>query len=586
PEGENIAQEDAWKVITAYFAEKGLVRQQLDSFDEFLNNTMQEVVSETGDIYVRPEPQYVPGMEPVRRTFRISFGQVYLSKPIVVEKDGSVTNMYPHEARLRNMTYSAPLYCDIDCTVYRSEDTTAEPEQQQSTEKEFLGYVPIMLRCSFCVLANKTDKELTELGECIYDQGGYFVINGSEKVLIAQERMSNNHVYCFKKKQPSKFQWVCEVRSHADRSARPTSTMFLQMYAKGPKASEISGGQIRATLPYVRADVPVVLIFRALGFVNDKTILEHIAYDFHDTELMEKFRPSLEEAEPVQTQLLALDFIGKRGSASSVGRNERVQYAKELLQKEVLPHVSTAPHCETRKGFFLGYVVHKLLMCALGRLEEDDRDHYGKKRLDLAGPLVAGLFRTLFRKLTKDMRKYLQKCLDEGKQFVMGVAIRSQTLTNGLKYSIATGNWGDKKSATRAGVSQVLSRLTFASALSHLRRLNTPLGREGKQAKPRQLHNTHWGMVCPAETPEGQAVGLVKNLALMAYISVGCALNPIIEFLEEWAMESLEEISPSDIALPKCTKIFLNGNWLGVHREPNTLIETLKRQRRLVSLFA
>lgn len=586
---DEINQEDAWHVISAYFAEKGLVRQQLDSFDEFVNNTMQELVSDSGVIRVTPEAQYLPGNqnEPKSSTkiFQITFGQVYLSKPIVVEKDGSITNLYPHEARLRNLTYSAPLYADVQEKIYDPADPVDEPIETEHT-RVFLGYVPVMLRCSFCVLANRSDKELTELGECIYDQGGYFVINGSEKVLIAQERMSNNHVYCFAKKLPSKYTWVCETRSHVDRGAKPTSTMYLQMFRKGAKHSNVQGGHIRASLPYIRADVPVVLIFRALGLVNDKTILQHIVYDFSDVEMMEKFRPSLEEADVIQTRTLALDFIGKRGSAVNVSRNERIQYAKGLLQKEVLPHVGTEEVHETKKGFFMGYVVHKLLMCSLGRLEEDDRDHYGKKRLDLAGRLVAGLFRTLFRTLTTSVRKFLSKCVDEGKPFEVKVAIKSSTLTNGLKYSLATGNWGDKKAATKAGVSQVLNRLTYASALSHLRRLNTPLGREGKQAKPRQLHNTHWGMICPAETPEGQAVGLVKNLALMAYISVGCPQEPIIEFLEEWATENLDEISPVTIAEKSCTKVFINGNWIGIHRDPNQLVKTLIDQRRGLDIDA
>ncbi len=153
-----------------------------------------------------------------------------------------------------------------------------------------------------------------------------------------------------------------------------------------------------------------------------------------------------------------------------------------------------------------------------------------------------------------------------------------------MRYSLATGNWGDRKDASRAGVSQVLNRLTYASTLSHLRRLNTPLGREGKQAKPRQLHNTHWGFICPAETPEGQAVGLVKNLALMAYVSVGSPQSPILEFLEEWSMENLEEISPQTIADPGTTKIFVNGSWIGVHRDPSTLEATLRSLRRQIDI--
>ena len=134
--------------------------------------------------------------------------------------------------------------------------------------------------------------------------------------------------------------------------------------------------------------------------------------------------------------------------------------------------------------------------------------------------------------------------------FNIELALKPKVITDGLRYSLATGNWGDQKKAhqSRAGVSQVLNRLTFASTLSHLRRLNSPIGREGKLARPRQLHNTHWGMICPAETPEGHAVGLVKNLALMAYISVGSQPSPILEFLEEWTMENLEEITPSAIS--------------------------------------
>ncbi|RHY50051.1 hypothetical protein DYB30_010898, partial [Aphanomyces astaci] len=175
-------------------------------------------------------------------------------------------------------------------------------------------------------------------------------------------------------------------------------------------------------------------------------------------------------------------------------------------------------------------------------------------------------------------------CVDAGRDFQLSLAIKSKTISNGLRYSLATGNWGMQKTASKAGVSQVLNRLTYASSLSHLRRLNTPLGREGKQAKPRQLHNTHWGMICPAETPEGQAVGLVKNLALMAYISVGSPQAPILEFLEEWSTENLEEITAQII--PTATKIFVNGNWVGVHREPNELVKTLRSLRRCVDIDA
>jgi len=574
---DEITQEETWQVISSYFEEKGLVRQQLDSFDEFIQNTMQEIVDESPDLMLIPESQHIPGQAPHSTTrYGINFGQIYLSKPTMTESDGSTNAMLPNEARLRSLTYSAPLYVDMTKTTITTNKNQGEEQDQESLEKVFIGKVPIMLRSTYCMLAESSEKDLAQLGECHYDQGGYFIINGGEKVLIAQEKMSHNHVYIFKKSQPSKYSFVAECRSCLETGSRPTSTLYVKMLHRGGQRSQC----IRATLPYIRQDVPIIIIFRALGFVADRDILEHICYDFKDTKSMELLRPSLEEAFVIQDQNIALDFIGKRGTAIGVSKERRIRYAKEILQKEMLPHVGILEFCETKKSYFFGYIIHRLLLAVLERRPLDDRDHYGNKRLDLAGPLLGTLFRQLFKKLTKDVKTYLQKSIDQGRDFNLTMAVKAKTITYGLKYSLATGNWGASTSvpAARAGVAQVLNRLTFASTLSHLRRLNTPIGREGKLAKPRQLHNTHWGMICPAETPEGQACGLVKNLALMAYISVGSSSAPILEFLEEWSTENLEEISPAII--PISTKIFVNGAWVGVHRQPDTLVKTLRSLRR------
>ncbi|GLJ37518.1 hypothetical protein SUGI_0762380 [Cryptomeria japonica] len=582
---EEITQEDAWVVISAYFDEKGLVRQQLDSFDEFIQNTMQEIVDESADIEIKPESQHNPGRQAdfTETVFKISFGQIYLSKPMMTESDGETATLFPKAARLRNLTYSAPLYVDVTKRVFRKGFDCEELAEKQDLTKVFIGKVPIMLRSAYCTLSPTNEKDLHELGECPYDQGGYFIINGSEKVLIAQEKMSTNHVYVFKKRQPNKFSYVAEVRSMAEAQNRPPSSMFVRMLSRASAKGGSSGQFVRATLPYIRSDIAIIIVFRALGFVADKDILEHICYDFSDAAMMELLRPSLEEAFVIQNQQVALDYIGKRGSTVGVTREKRIKYAKDILQKEMLPHVGVGEHSETKKAYFFGYIIHRLLLCALGRRPEDDRDHYGNKRLDLAGPLLGGLFRMLFRKLTRDVRSYLQKCVDSGKDVNLQFAIKAKTISSGLKYSLATGNWGQANAAgTRAGVSQVLNRLTFASTLSHLRRLNSPIGREGKLAKPRQLHNSHWGMMCPAETPEGQACGLVKNLALMVYITVGSSANPILEFLEEWSTENFEEISPA--AIPTSTKIFVNGCWVGIHRDPELLVRTLRQLRRQVDV--
>ncbi|KAL0769652.1 hypothetical protein Bca101_034802 [Brassica carinata] len=584
-EEEEITQEDAWAVISAYFEEKGLVRQQLDSFDEFIQNSMQEIVDESADIEIRPESQHNPGHQSdfTETIYKISFGQIYLSKPMMTESDGETATLFPKAARLRNLTYSAPLYVDVSKRVIKKGHDGEEVTETQDFTKVFIGKVPIMLRSSYCTLFQNSEKDLTELGECPYDQGGYFIINGSEKVLIAQEKMSTNQVYVFKKRQPNKYAYVGEVRSMAENQNRPPSTMFVRMLARANAKGGSSGQYIRCTLPYIKKEIPIIIVFRALGFVADKDILEHICYDFADTQMMELLRPSLEEAFVIQNQLVALDYIGTRGAPPGAPKEKRIKYARDILQKELLPHVGVGEFCETKKAYYFGYIIHRLLLCALGRRPEDDRDHYGNKRLDLAGPLLGGLFRMLFRKLTRDVRSYVQKCVDNGKEVNLQFAIKAKTITSGLKYSLATGNWGQANAAgTRAGVSQVLNRLTYASTLSHLRRLNSPIGREGKLAKPRQLHNSQWGMMCPAETPEGQACGLVKNLALMVYITVGSAAYPILEFLEEWGTENFEEISPS--VIPKATKIFVNGMWVGVHRDPDMLVKTLRRLRRRVDV--
>ncbi|BGP69929.1 DNA-dependent RNA polymerase II [Rhodotorula toruloides] len=586
---ETITQEDCWTVIAAYFADKTLVSQQIDSFNEFVNTTMQELVDESGSLILDQNMQHSGKAGDATKRYELKFEQIYLSKPTQTEADGTVAPMFPNEARLRNLTYSAPLYIDVKKRVLVQESDEPDPETGElvwteekdddeagEEEKIYIGKVPIMLQSDFCILENLEEKDKLELNECPYDKGGYFVINGSEKVLIAQERMATNRVYVFAKSQPSPVSYLAEIRSAVEKGGKTISSLQIKMMRRTERQS---GQTIKSTIPYIRADIPIVVVFRALDLIPDRDILDRICYDRNDTELFEMMKPCLEDAFPIQSRDVALDFIGRRGTVPALSRDRRINYAQEILQKEMLPHVSMAPGQNTKKAFFFGYMVHRLLLAALERRELDDRDHFGAKRLDLAGPLLAALFRMLFRKLTKDVYRHLQKCVETGKPFNINSAIKSTTITNGLKYSLATGNWGDQKKAmsAKAGVSQVLNRYTFASTLSHLRRCNTPIGRDGKIAKPRQLHNTHWGMVCPAETPEGQACGLVKNLALMAYISVGSPSAPIVEFLEEWGMENLEEYS-SDMS--KATKVFVNGVWQGVHRDPAQLVSTIKSLRR------
>lgn len=581
---EEINLEESWSVIHAYFKEKGLVRQQLDSFNQFVDTTMQEVVSEANPIEIYPEPELAEDHPDFKRTkISIKFEQVWMGPPTFKEPDGKVSRIFPNVARMRNLTYQAPLQVEVKKRITTlDEDGSDKQVLEEKEEKVFVGYVPIMVRSDWCLLSRlENDLERTKVGECPYDQGGYFIINGSEKVLVAQERMSSNQVYVFGgqgAKKGDTMSYAAEIRSMAENTTRPTGTMSIRL-AK-PRGS--AGGMvINANIPYIHKDVPVVILFRALGFVTDREIIERVVYDLNDRPMIEMFRASLEEAAAYQTQEVCLDYIGKRGTTTAVTSAKRIIYAQQVLQKEMLPHVSTAEGSEVQKAYYLGYMVNKLLRSLLGRRECDNRDHYGNKRMDLAGPLLGSLFRQLFAKLLKETANNVRKRLESKKDIDLKQVINSNTITLGLRYSIATGNWGANRKGgeTKTGVSQVLSRLTYTSMLSHLRRLNSPVGRDGKLAAPRQLHNTHWGMVCPAETPEGHACGLVKNLSLMAYVSKGSDSSIIKKLLSDWQLTDLQEITNPE-SLQEVTKVFVNGNWIGVHPRPEELVTDLRTMRR------
>ena len=582
-DGENeITQEESWIIISNYFEKHGLVSQQIGSFNQFLENNIQEVILENKDITIVPDKKFTSNDNRGDFKYEIEFGQLWVSNaPYFKESDEAFNRISPNEARIRHLTYESDLYLDITktCKVVDSNGNEKITEDPEILKKNFIGKVPIMVRSKFCSLHDKNDLQRIDVKECTYDQGGYFIVTGGEKVLVAQERMANNFVYIFKKKEPATYSWYAEIRSNMDISTKPPSLFTIKILSKNEmKKSE--GQLIRCRIPYIKKDIDIVILFRALGFVSDKDVMEHIIFDHDDWQKIELFKSSLDAAKDCKQQEIALDYIGKRGAVEGTSKENRIKYAREILQREMLPHVSTQPGNESKKAFFIGYMVDKILNAALGRSKEDDRDHYGKKRMDMAGALFAGLFRHLFRKFSKETQDILKKIVDQEKDMNLKLHLRNKTITHGLRYALATGNWGTNRSGQvlKSGVAQVLNRLTFVASLSHLRRLNTPLQKQGKLTKPRQLHNTHWGMICPAETPEGHACGLVKNLSLMTFISVGSPSRIIFESLEEQGMENISELNPNSVSGK--SKIFLNGSWIGIYDNGKELINILKDKRR------
>ncbi|KAM0674179.1 DNA-dependent RNA polymerase II [Gurleya vavrai] len=562
-----LTSSEIWSIINSYFTQHGLVAQQLQSFNSFIHHSLQEIVDENRVLKISTTDK-----SSLYHTIKLTFNQIYaIIPPTIMESEGFARSITPTEARHRDLTYTCPLFIDI--TVEKQGVSL----DQHSYSKAPIGNIPIMVRSSHCITNKLNDKDLVNMHECPYDKGGYFIVNGSEKVIICQERMSTNYVHVYDKQG----MYYAEIRSALEKGSKMSMPFIVKLVNK----------KLYCNLPYVKQEIPVMVLFKALGFINDKEILEHIIGNvessdgnsfYYESDVIEILKASIEDAFVIQDQEIALDFIGKRAAPIGSLKQRRILQAKSILEKEFLPHIGITEFLETKKAYFLGYMIHRLLLVALGRRELDDRDHYGKKRLDMAGPLLASLFRTLFKKLFNETAKHIQKCVDMGRDFNVAIGLKTSVLTNGFRYALATGNWGEQSKAmsTKAGVAQVLNRYNFISTLSHLRRVNTPIGRDGKIAKPRQLHNTHWGMVCPAETPEGQACGLVKNLSLFTHVSVGTPSAKIIEFLEEWGTTTLELLDQVKKNLFYATKIFVNGVWVGVSDDPNFIMKGLISLRR------
>ncbi|AAK39815.1 DNA-directed RNA polymerase II second largest subunit (nucleomorph) [Guillardia theta] len=605
-----------WHILKLFFIQKGLVDQQINSFNNFIQNTMQDIIDDMPPItvYIDNDPGNDDLLSKIRMVIRL--GQLHLSKPTYIEDDGLVHNLVPNEARLRNLTYSSPLYCEISTSIIKNEKSI-DYILKQFSEKILIGRIPIMIKSKFCILSNLDIKCLKNLGECPDDPGGYFIVNGSEKVIVAQEQLSWNKVYIFQKNENLRntikiknytvegYLYFAECRSVADYSKWSPSLLTVKVclcpykdqkfsiFKKNLKFNSpeifLSGGfYLRMMLPYFKKDIPITWIFKALGFENEIEILDYICYDSQDEDLISIVRYIVEDDKistqnslsiscPILDQETALAAIGQHVSKGPQGI--RIKFAYEVLQKEFLPHIGIGQGFELRKGYFFGYIINKLISTQIGKRKMDDRDHYGYKRLDTVGPLLSQLFRQLLGKVLKEFKTNVQKKIHRlDKKFELKDFFKSNYVTTGIQYALSTGNWGTDKQSLRTGISQVLNRLSYSSTLSHLRRVNSPSAKGNKITKPRHLHNSHWGYICPVETPEGHSCGLVKNLALTAMITIGTSPLFIIEKLENLGLESLEEYNSDK--LKSSFKVFVNGCWIGTHKNPFALISKMKIYRR------
>lgn len=594
-----------WKnILDSFFKFNGFVKHQLDSYDDFMDVGIQRVLDEMPpfEISVGPESRGGPASHVVR------FGAVTVKKPVIREHDGSTTLMYPCDARNRNLTYQSNVYCDLLVK------TTRDGETVERTCREQLGSIPIMVKSKHCLLYKKTSEQLRALGECEYDEGGYFIVNGNEKAVIAQDRTPNNVISCTRKKNTSKPLWQAEIRSSFENRTRNPSTLCLKMHSRGavrenaaPTFTDIEGIHVQIT--YIRVDVPLVMVFYAFGFTDHDEIMRVVevsrpeSMDLGDyrRKIRKFLRCSFDETRklvptvgktPEEIRDFCLDFIGSNGSIpASSPYEDRLNYARQNLNHEFLPNlsfnhmVSDKVELPRNKVTYLGLIINRLFMLYTGLIGDNDRDHLANKRVDLTGDLLCSLFKNIFKKMYKDIRNNLVKCFEAGNNIDQVNNIKSKSITNDIKFALSTGNWNRQAGFAnqKVGVAQRLDRYSYSSSLSHLRRLNTPLNREGKQVRPRQLHSTHFGYLCPSETPEGQGCGLLKNFAVTCHVSRGSEQTSV--FLEKYFARTLKdydiELGLAVFGIPESAagqsaagspyKLFLDGSWRYV--VPEFLVE-------------
>jgi DNA-directed RNA polymerase subunit B len=534
----SLTSEDLWEVMKAFFAEEGLVNQHLRSYNEFIDRTLQEVIDEIGGITIE-----VPG-----HTYNIRFGSIRVGDPRVVEVDGTVRSIYPREARIRNMTYSAPLYLEA----------TLEYGGDSSSEVVNIGDLPVMVKSRLCPLSKLSMEELLRIGEDPDEPGGYFIINGSERVIVALEDLAPNRV-------------LIEIDN---RGSRPVYRGKVFSTTVGFRAridmALKSKGDIVVSIPGVPVPIPFVILMRALGVETDREIANLVSLD---EEILNELEPSFREASNVQTVEDAILYIGNRVAFGQV-KEFRMERAEAILDLNLLPHIGREKKDRLEKAIFLGEMASRIIELKLGRRGEDDKDHLKNKRVRLTGPLLAELFRSAFWSLYRDMRYQLRRMSGRRKGVLISAAVRPGIITSRLQHALATGNWR----RGRVGMTQLLDRTTTLSALSHLRRLQSPLSRSQPNFEARDLHSTHWGRLCPNETPEGANCGLVKNLALMASISMGTDPEKV-----KRALLSLGVIPARTADAEtrfKGAKVFVEGYLLGYSLNPLGLVEAVREMRR------
>tara|TARA_B100001778_G_scaffold186344_1_gene153518 strand:+ start:518 stop:4732 length:4215 start_codon:yes stop_codon:yes gene_type:complete len=573
-----------WNIIDKYFksSDKLLVKHHIDSYNDFFNDKIYNIFREKNPINILKNQDTITKEYNYKADIYLggrNGDRLYYGKPIIFDNQRE-HYMFPNEARLRNMSYSITIHIDVEIDYKIKKEDGSYLETNSILEKIYLGKFPIMINSDLCILNGLDNQVRFMMGECKNDKGGYFIIDGKEKVIINQEKFADNMLY-IKDNHSEIYSHSAEIKSVSEDSSKPIRSLSIRIVKPNEK---YSNNQILVNVPNVRKPVPLFILMRALGIESDKEIIKYCLLDLEKNDnYINYFIPSIHDAGNIYNQETALKYI------ATLTKQKTIPHILEILTDYLLPHIGEMNF--TNKAYYIGYMVFELLKVFSGEKLATDRDSFKYKRVESTGTLIYDLFKeyyTLQQKhifLKIDKEYHYKQSVYQDVNFISLIEnnyqeiFKERILEKGFKKAFK-GSWGAEEHTRRPEVVQDLNRLSYNSFISHLRKLNLPLDSSAKVVGPRLLHSSQWGIIDPVDTPDGGNVGLHKHLSLGAYITSGYSSKLIIDFLRSVIyMEFLEECSTEYIS--KCTKILVNGAWVGILSQPVEVLMLLKQYRRI-----
>jgi DNA-directed RNA polymerase beta subunit len=587
--------EEPYTIIESYFNGQHLerlVRHQIESYNHFVNFQAARTIQMFNPVVIHSDNDYVAEKDQYVLEVLVTFDNFRLLPPQIHENSGATKLMLPSEAKLRNITYASSMMTDVhfQYVVRNSEKMDAPKIINKTLTNINIGKMPIMTKSSICVLTQNSQISSDYTGECPMDSGGYFVIKGSEKTVLGQERAAENRMYCFDGKNTTKWLWYAEIKSVPDFKCISPKQVEMGISSK----NNGFGHGIYITVPRIKQPVELFALFRALGAKSDKEICQYIVLDENSDKqqtILNFLQASVIDANKYMELEDALRHITASVAYTPInmdketGAIKKREFAVAALENDLFPHCKT----KEQKLYLIGYMANVLIQTHFGWRPPDDRDSYANKRVELTGTLLNNLFRNYFNKLVKEMQKHVIREINGGSwrssedyENIVNMTniykiVKSTTIENGLNRALSTGDFSIKQTnSTKVGVAQVLNRLTYMGSLSHLRRVNTPIEKSGELIAPRKLHGTTWGFFCPAETPEGQSIGIVKSISYLCHITIPTNSSALYDYVEPHIVK-LGDVPAKELS--DKVKVFVNGAWLGVARNPVELYEEMKQKK-------